>query len=296
MPDGNPDQLTQEQWEQQPAMEKLVTIMAMLRNPEFGCPWDLEQTIRSLMPFTLEEAYEVADAIEQEDMVELQEELGDLLFQVVFYARIAEEEGQFEFDDIAAAITRKLIRRHPHVFPEGRVENFGRSQDISSDQVVVNWEQIKAEERREKAVKRRQAGMAEKDRSEGVLGDVPRALPALERARKLQKRAAQHGFDWPSLEPVLAKLKEEVSELEDSLGGDDRDAIEHELGDVLFAVVNMARHLDVETEVVLRKANARFESRFRWIESALAGRGRQVRDADLEELDALWDEAKAAGL
>jgi len=275
--------------------------MTMLRDKDFGCPWDLQQTIASLVPYTLEEVYEVVDAIEKQDMLELEDELGDLLFQVVFYTQIAAEEGLFDFDDVANAITRKLIRRHPHVFPKGKQTNFGNKADISSDQVVVNWEAIKQQERQEKQRTRQtnQSHSGDSESSEAsnsILDDVPRALPALERARKLQKRAARVGFDWPEIEPVIAKLKEEVAELESALREGDQQQISNELGDVLFAAVNLARHASVEPELALRSANQRFEDRFKWIESTLSSRGKTLSETNLEELDLLWDQAKQKGL
>ena len=283
------------------AIENLLTLMTMLRDKDFGCPWDLQQTIASLVPYTLEEVYEVVDAIEKQDMLELEDELGDLLFQVVFYTQIAAEEGLFDFDDVANAITRKLIRRHPHVFPKGKQTNFGNKADISSDQVVVNWEAIKQQERQEKQRTRQtnQSHSGDSESSEAsnsILDDVPRALPALERARKLQKRAARVGFDWPEIEPVIAKLKEEVAELESGLREGDQQQISNELGDVLFAAVNLARHASVEPELALRSANQRFEDRFKWIESTLSSRGKTLSETNLEELDLLWDQAKQKGL
>ena len=271
------------------AIDRLVAIMTMLRDKQHGCPWDLEQTIKSLLPYTLEEVYEVADAIENNDLVELEDELGDLLFQVVFYAQIAKEQGAFDFQDIAAAITNKLVRRHPHVFPNGDVEQFGIPQDISAQQVVVNWEAIKELEREEK---RKKGGLAAAQEVESILDDVPRALPAMERARKLQKRAAQVGFDWTEIAPVLEKLKEEVAEFEEALANGDPERMSDELGDVLFAAINLARHANIEPEVALRSTNRRFETRFKWIETALSKQGKVFKDARLEELDALWDQAK----
>jgi nucleoside triphosphate diphosphatase len=281
-------------FDSQSAIEKLKSLMTMLRDKNFGCPWDLEQTIASLVPYTLEEAYEVVDAIEKADMVELEDELGDLLFQVVFYAQIAKEQGLFQFDDVANAITKKLIRRHPHVFPEGKVTNFGSKSEISSGEVIVNWEAIKQIEKAEKIAKNK--GDLKSKESNSALDDVPRALPALDRARKLQKRAARVGFDWSEMTPVLAKLKEEVMELEEAIASKDREAVEAELGDVLFAAVNVARHSDIYPEVALRQANSRFENRFKWIESSLEEQGKSMDDTDLQQLDQLWDQAKAKGL
>lgn len=284
-------------FDQQSAIGKLTAVMAMLRDQKFGCPWDLEQSIRSLVPHTLEEVYEVVDAIERDDMVELEDELGDLLFQVIFYAQLATEQGAFSFDDVAAAITRKLIRRHPHVFPEGDVTRFGRKPDISSAQVVVNWEAIKQKEREEKRARRgNDESEAALEALESVLDTVPRTLPALGRAKKLQSRAARHGFDWAAITPVLAKLREEISEFESAVAAGDNAGVEAELGDILFTTVNLARHSSIEPEIALRGANQRFESRFRWIEAALSSRDRTLADADLEELDQLWEQAKAAGL
>jgi len=276
-----------------PAVEQLLMVMSMLRDRQSGCPWDLEQSISSLVPYTLEEVYEVVDAIEKGDMVELEDELGDLLFQVVFYAQIASEKGDFDFNDIAAAITRKLVRRHPHVFPDGDVTKFGEESDISSDQVAVNWEIIKKQEREEKQAKR---GDRSQEAPSSVLDDVPRSLPAMERAKKLQKRAASHGFDWPDLGPVLAKVREEIAELEEALAGDSKQRVEEELGDVLFAVVNLARHSSIEPEAALRGTNKRFEMRFRWIETRLTEQDKNLDQTNLDELDTLWNEAKRQGL
>ena len=275
------------------AIDRLIAIMTMLRDKQHGCPWDLEQTIKSLLPYTLEEVYEVADAIENNDLVELEDELGDLLFQVIFYAQIAKEQGAFDFQDIATAITDKLIRRHPHVFPGGDVEQFGISQEIDAQQVVVNWEAIKEIEREEK---RKKGGKQAVQGVESILDDVPRALPAMERARKLQKRAAQVGFDWAEVAPVLEKLKEEVVEFEEALASGDLERMSDELGDVLFAAINLARHSKIEPEVALRSTNRRFETRFKWIEAALYKQGTVFKDAKLEELDALWGQAKKTGL
>ena len=275
------------------AIDRLIAIMTMLRDKQHGCPWDLEQTIKSLLPHTIEEVYEVADAIENNDLVELEDELGDLLFQVIFYAQIAKEQGAFDFQDIATAITDKLIRRHPHVFPDGDVEQFGISQEIDAQQVVVNWEAIKEIEREEKRKKDRKQAV---QGVESILDDVPRALPAMERARKLQKRAAQVGFDWAEVAPVLEKLKEEVAEFEEALDSGDLERMSDELGDVLFATINLARHSRIEPEVALRSTNRRFETRFKWIEAALYKQGKVFKDAKLEELDALWGQAKKTGV
>jgi len=275
------------------AIDRLIAIMTMLRDKQHGCPWDLEQTIKSLLPYTLEEVYEVADAIENNDLVELEDEFGYLLFQVIFYAQIAKEQGAFDFQDIATAITDKLVRRHPHVFPDGDVEKFGIQQDISAQQVVLNWEAIKELESEEK---RKKGGKQVAQEVESILDDLPRALPAMERARKLQKRAAQVGFDWAEIAPVLEKLKEEVVEFEEALASGDLERMSEELGDVLFATINLARHSKIEPEVALRSTNQRFETRFKWIEAALSQQDKVFKDANLEELDALWDQAKKTGL
>ena len=275
------------------AINQLVMVMTMLRDADHGCPWDLEQTIASLATYTLEEVYEVVAAIENANMPDLRDELGDLLFQVVFYAQIASEQGQFNFDDIAKAITQKLIRRHPHVFPDGDVSRFGQRQEISADEVVVNWEAIKQGER---SAKRLQQGANDELEMASILDDVPLAMPALERARKLQKRAANVGFDWPTLQPVLTKLREEIAEFESAVQHEGQERMAQELGDILFAVVNLARHCNIEPEMALRGTNRRFEARFRWIERALHMQGKQPQEAKLMELDELWEAAKRSGL
>lgn len=254
-------------------IDRLLAIMARLRDPAAGCPWDIEQDFASIAPYTIEEAHEVADAIERGAMDDLRDELGDLLFQTVFHARMAEEAGHFAFPDVVQAITDKMILRHPHVFGS-------ESRDKSADQQTRDWEKVKAAERE---------GRAET----GVLDGVALGLPALMRAVKLQKRAARVGFDWPSTDEVLAKLTEEAAELTeacDSLGPDE---IFEEFGDLLFVAANLARHLQIDPEAALRAANAKFTRRFRWIEAALAAQGRRPDDSDLAEMDALWDQAKA---
>lgn len=283
MTTGNPENVD--------AIHKLLQVMAMLRDKQNGCPWDLEQSIASLAAYTLEEVYEVVDAIESADMGQLRDELGDLLFQIVFYAQIAGEQGQFDFQDIARAITDKLIRRHPHVFPGGELAQFGARHDITAEEVVVNWESIKQAER---DAKNKPGSAAQAQAS--ILDDVPRAMPALERARKLQKRAANVGFDWPNMEPVLAKLKEEIAEFEAAAGSEGPVRMAEEMGDMLFALVNIARHCQIEPEMALRGANQRFETRFRWIETTLQAQGRQPQDLTLQELDELWEAAKRSGL
>ena len=264
-------------------IRRLNEIMAALRTPETGCPWDLEQTFATIVPYTLEEAYEVADAIARGDEANLREELGDLLLQVVFHARMAEEEGRFDFGDVVDAITRKLIRRHPHVFGDAR--------NLSSDEVKALWGRIKAEEKRERAEARRVAGLSADDAT-GALAGVPLALPALTRALKLQEKAGKVGFDWNDPRAVLAKLREEIDEVEAELDANDAQRIAGEVGDLLFAVANLARHLRVDPEGALRSANAKFERRFAHIESRLGEAGRTPADATLDEMEALWSEAK----
>ncbi len=265
------------------SLEDLLHLMARLRDPQYGCPWDIRQTYASLVPYTLEEAYEVADAIESGDLAHLQGELGDLLFQVVYYSQLAREEGRFEFDGVVDSITRKLIRRHPHVFPTGDLYAPPDQPRLSEEQVKQRWDQIKAEERAEKAGAPQQLSLLE---------DVPLALPALSRAAKLQKRAAQVGFDWPAALPVVDKVREELDEVLEAMADNDQPAIEEEIGDLLFVVVNLARHLKVDPESALRGANAKFDRRFRFIEQALRDTHRPIEDCTLEDLDALWGEAK----
>jgi MazG family protein len=259
------------------AMERLLAIMSRLRDPERGCPWDLRQTYASIVPHTLEEAYEVADAIERGDFEELRSELGDLLFQVVFYSQIAKEEGRFDFEQVAAAVSDKLERRHPHVFGDAQYENEAA--------VAHAWESTKAEERREKSG----------DAPVSVMDGVAAALPALLRADKLQRRAARVGFDWHAPEPVFAKIDEEIAELREAIDvGRNEAHVAEELGDLLFAVTNLARHLGVRAEEALRRANTKFETRFRYIERALEAAGRRPEDCSLDELEALWVQAKQA--
>ncbi len=263
----------------------LLHLMARLRDPQHGCPWDLQQNYASIVPHTLEEAYEVADAIESGDFDHLPGELGDLLFQVVYYSQLAQEEGRFDFATVVDAITRKLVRRHPHVFPDGDLYGSPELPRLDEAAIKQRWEEIKAEERAEKAAAPEQLSL---------LDDVPSALPALSRAAKLQKRAAQVGFDWPEALPVVDKVREELGEVLEAMSDNDPQAIAEELGDLLFVVVNLARHLKVDPENALRAANGKFERRFRFIEQALREAGRPIESCDLEELDALWGEAKKA--
>ena len=255
-------------------IDRLLAIMARLRDRESGCPWDVEQTFATIAPYTVEEAYEVADAIERGDLSDLKEELGDLLLQVVFHSRMAEEQGAFAFDDVARAINDKMIRRHPHVFGAQTYESLAHQK--------AGWEELKAEER------------AAKGRQQSLLDDVPVGLPALTRAVKLSKRAAGVGFVWPTVHEVIAKLHEEVAELETEIAAGDLEKARQEMGDVLFVVANLARTLDVDPEDALRFTNGKFVRRFRYIEERLAERGKTPDQSDLPEMDALWDEAKLA--
>ena len=257
-------------------IKRLIEIMAALRTPGTGCPWDLEQNFETIAPYTLEEAYEVADAITRGDLTDLREELGDLLLQVVFHARMAQEQGAFDFGDVVQAITEKLLRRHPHVFGEAR--------GLSPDDVKLLWDRIKSEEK---------AGKQAAEPA-GALAGVPVGLPALTRALKLQQKAGKVGFDWNDPMAVLAKIREETDEIEAAIRAGERKETAAETGDLLFAVVNLARHLDADPEAVLRATNAKFERRFGAIEQALAARGKTPQEATLAEMDALWDAAKAS--
>ena len=263
-------------------IERLLEIMVLLRTPKTGCPWDLEQTYATIAPYTIEEAYEVAEAIREDDMPGLRDELGDLLFQVVFHARIAEEAGDFAFGDVVEAISEKMVRRHPHVFGDTKI-------DGATAQTTA-WEAHKAAER---AAKSGSGGSAPGSAEGSVLASVPLALPALTRAEKLQKRAARVGFDWPEATQVLDKIEEELAELREALAQKaPREKIAEELGDILFGYVNLARHLGVDPEEALRSCNAKFVRRFQEIEKALATEGRGPQDASLDELEALWQAAK----
>ncbi len=263
-------------------IEQLLNIMQQLRSPENGCPWDIKQTFESIVPHTIEEAYEVADAIEQKDFTELKGELGDLLFQVVFYAQIAKEQKLFEFNDIIETLSEKLIRRHPHVFAQT---------EFADEQAVhANWEAEKEKERGLKA--------QSENKSDSVLDNIPLALPALNRAYKIQKRCANVGFDWNTLPPVIDKIKEEIDEVlvevkRDDLTAQEKQArIEDELGDLLFANVNLVRHLQCNPEQVLRQANNKFEKRFRLVELEVLKQGKQFSDCSLDELEVIWRQVK----
>lgn len=253
--------------------KQLLDIMARLRDKEHGCPWDREQTYATILPYTLEEAYEVAEAIEKHDMEMLKAELGDLLFQVVFYCQMANEESRFDFEDVAKLMVEKMIRRHPHVFGEAEIH--------TAEAQTANWEAIKQEERKGKA-------------QHSLMDDVPLAFPALLRAHKLQKRAATVGFDWPDAVPILAKIDEELAEVREAMASGDRNHIQEEIGDLLFVVVNLARKSGMRAEDALRTANAKFERRFRFIEQACEKEGIKPEARTLEELEELWVAAKHA--
>ena len=267
-------------------ISRLIEIMAVLRDPDAGCPWDVEQDFTSIAPYTIEEAYEVADAIERGDRDDLREELGDLLLQVVYHARMAEEEGAFAFPDVVEAITTKMIRRHPHVFGDEEARSAGMAKGM--------WEKIKAEEKAEKNAARLVRGLAAQADDEGFLDSVPLALPALTRALKLQEKAARVGFDWQEAKPILDKIEEEISELRQALDHGVSDEIAGEFGDVLFALVNFGRHLKLDAEDALRRTNDKFRRRFHFIEAALKEEGRPLGSATLDEMEALWQQAKAA--
>ncbi|NVO17823.1 MAG: nucleoside triphosphate pyrophosphohydrolase [Rhodoplanes sp.] len=258
---------------------RLLEIMAALRTPGSGCAWDLAQDFASIAPYTIEEAYEVADAIARDDLPDLKDELGDLLLQVVFHARMAQEEGAFDFGDVVEAITLKMLRRHPHVF--------GDEQGLTPEAVAGLWERIKAEEKAERVSRG-----AEPDQ-QGALAGVPPTLPALTRALKLQQKAGRVGFDWNDPHAVLAKIREETDEIEAALAAGDQVHAGAEVGDLLFAVVNLARHLDADPERTLRETNLKFQRRFAFIERALAARGKTPAESTLAEMDSLWDAAKA---
>ena len=267
-------------------MDDLLTMMQVLRDAEQGCPWDLQQDWDSIVPHTLEEAYEVADAIERRAFDELPGELGDLLFQVVYYAQFGAEERRFDFADIVDTLTAKMLRRHPHVFPDGTLASRRppgvSAEEVQTQQVNSRWESLKAEERAERAVA-----------TPSVLDDVPRTLPALSRAAKLSKRAARVGFDWPDAKGVVAKIHEELAEVEEALAAGDQQHAQEEVGDLLFAVTNLARTLNADPEQCLRATNAKFERRFRYVEGELNAAQRPLAEASLDEMETHWQAAKA---
>jgi ATP diphosphatase len=268
-------------------ISRLLEIMAALRTPVSGCPWDLEQDFASIAPYTLEEAYEVADAIERKDMDDLRDELGDLLLQVAFHARMAEELGEFAFGDVVEAITTKMIRRHPHVF--------GPQAAPGAKLAKGMWDRIKAEEKAERRRSRLARGLDPEDHGKGFLDGIPPALPALVRALKLQQKAAQVGFDWKEAAPILEKIEEEIGELREAIASGDRSAMTDEFGDVLFALVNYGRHLGIDAETALRQTNEKFRSRFHTVERRLGESGNSLDAATLDEMENLWQQAKKAG-
>lgn len=273
-------------------MEDLLTLMDRLRDPETGCPWDLKQDYRSIVPHTVEETYEVADAIERGKLDHLPDELGDLLFQVVFYARLGREDGHFNFDTVVDQVTRKLIRRHPHVFPDGSLDSVSQPADaITHSDVLVNWDRIKAEEAME-----RSGGVGESGAPASSLDDITPGLPAFQRAAKLQKRASGAGFDWPDTAIVFDKISEEMHELWEAFvgmdGEEDTDAVEDELGDLFFAAVNLSRFLGIDAEQALRRSNRKFERRFRRMETMLNDSDTALEGQPVEQLELFWQEAK----
>ncbi len=265
-------------------ISRLIEIMEALRQPETGCPWDIVQTFETIKPYTIEEAYEVADAIERKDMDDLCEELGDLLLQVVFHSRIAEEEGKFSFGDVVHAVTSKMIRRHPHVFAASDAD--------TPETVKVQWDEIKAQEKRDRAMRRAASGISE-DFKAGFLGSVHRTQPALTEALKLQEQAARVGFDWSEPEPILDKIEEEIRELREAMAGGNPAKVKDELGDLIFALVNIGRHVKADPENALRGTNTKFRRRFRHIETSLAQSDETLEGATLERMEDLWQAAKA---
>ncbi len=266
---------------------RLIEIMAALRNKDTGCPWDVEQDFKSIAPYTVEEAYEVADAIERGDMENLREELGDLLLQVVYHARMAEEAGLFEFGSVVEAITEKMIRRHPHVFGNEEARNAGMAKGA--------WERIKAEEKRLKAEARKKSGLAEQE-PPGIMNDIPATMPGITRALKIQQKAARVGFDWDNPADVIAKLDEEIDEVKQAIANGSPDQIEDEIGDAFFALVNLARHHGIDPEAASRRTNHKFLTRFAFIEKSLEAQGRSLNDCDLDEMEALWQQAKGSDI
>jgi len=270
-------------------IDRLIEIMAALRTPVTGCPWDLEQDFKSIAPYTIEEACEVADAIERDDMEDLRLELGDLLLQSVYHAQMASEAGHFDFDDVVEGITTKMIRRHPHVFG---TDDVTAEEYSASGMAEGTWERIKAEEKAEMAAARTAKGLPAKDANASILDDVPSALPQLAQAVKLQKKASKVGFDWNDKRAVLAKIREELDEFEVEMDNGDINAQTDELGDILFALANLGRHLQIDPDTALRGTNLKFRKRFNYIEQNIEKYNFTLNDASLEEMDLLWDEAK----
>ncbi|NRB37510.1 MAG: nucleoside triphosphate pyrophosphohydrolase [Pseudomonadales bacterium] len=260
------------------SLDDLLYLMARLRDPDGGCPWDLKQDFKSITASTIEEAYELVDAIEQADNHQIREELGDVLFQVVFYAQLGAEQALFDFSAIVDGLTQKLIRRHPHVFPNGELKA-RHAQALTQEDVKGQWELIKQQERQGKA-------------QHGLLDDIPRALPALKRAQKMQKRASNVGFDWSDAQSALSKVKEEIAELEQAILNKDENNIQEELGDLIFSCVNVSRHLKVDAEQAVEGCNRKFESRFNFIEAELKKQDKSLQQASLQEMDHLWEQAK----
>ncbi len=269
--------------EQPYALDDLLALMARLRDPQHGCPWDLKQNFESIVPHTLEEAYEVADAIAQKDWSHVEDELGDLLFQVIFYSQLGKEQSLFTFESVVSNVVEKLIRRHPHVFPDGNLATPPGAVTLNEAEINQAWEKIKQQERSDK-------------KHQGVLADIPQSLPALSRAQKLQKRAAQVGFDWNDPLLVLDKIEEEIAELREAIASGNQDAVKDEMGDLLFAQVNLARHLGVSAESAVRSTNQKFERRFNYIEQHVTASEKAWQEYSLDELDQWWDEAKSQGL
>lgn len=267
-------------------ISRLIEIMAALRDPKTGCPWDIEQNFATIAPYTIEEAYEVADAIARGDLVDLRDELGDLLLQVVYHARMAEEANEFRFEDVVQAITEKMIRRHPHVFGDEKARSAGMAKGM--------WEKIKAQEKAQKREARIAHGLDPEDHGKGYLDGIPLPLPALTRALKLQEKAARVGFDWSEAAPILDKIEEEIGELRAALRDGAQDRIKDEFGDLLFGLVNIGRHLKLDSEAALAGTNDKFRSRFHYVERALTEAGRTLDEATLDEMEALWQQSKAA--
>ena len=264
------------------SIDDLIILMARLRDTEHGCPWDLKQTFATIAPYTLEEACEVAEAIEREDYDNLKEELGDLLFQVIFHAQMASENGLFDFSGISEGLLVKLLRRHPHVFPDGSLESFASEQKLTPEEVKQKWQEIKVEEKRQKGQKERRSAMPD---------DLPRLLPTLQRAEKIQAAAARVGFDWPEAEPVFDKIHEELDEIREARS-ESQERISEEVGDLIFACVNLARHLGVDADMALRKACHKFDGRFRNMEALARNHEQTFEQLTLEEMEHYWQKSK----
>jgi ATP diphosphatase len=264
-------------------IKQLLKIMSMLRDPQNGCPWDRKQSFQTIAPHTLEEVYEVVDTIERKDYAQLPNELGDMLFQIVFYAQLGKEQDLFDFDEVVSEIGNKLLQRHPHVFPAATIESFGDKKNITPDQVETNWEKIKQSERKQKG-----------GQDTSILADIPAGFPALTRAAKIQKRASQVGFDWPDHEGAIEKIREETLELEQALAKQSPGIIEEELGDLFFSLVNLSRHLKIDAESCLRKATNKFEDRFRALESQVADDGVELQSLSIEAMEEYWQKVKKA--